>query len=158
MYLQLNVVSMASIGFFIQCRMEDLQKIKGFLGIDGKILLKQGDAIECLRQLPTDSVDLIITDPPYNLSLFMKKRGTNMNKLLDGHFAASGWDDLDFVEWTQEAKLGVAVATISKKVDTINQHINKVMGNAPAKLKVSVNVSDVDWQKIQELFTKERNG
>lgn len=138
--------------------MEDLQKIKGFLGIDGKILLKQGDAIECLRQLPTDSVDLIITDPPYNLSLFIEKRGTNMNKLLDGHFAASGWDDLDFVEWTQEAKLGVAVATISKKVDTINQHINKVMGNAPAKLKVSVNVSDVDWQKIQELFTKERNG
>ena len=148
---------MASIGFFIQCRMEDLQKIKGFLGIDGKILLKQGDAIECLRQLPTDSVDLIITDPPYNLGLFMKKRGTNMNKLRDGHFAASGWDDLDFVEWTQEAKLGVAVATISKKVDTINQHINKVMGNAPAKLKVSVNVSDADWQKIQELFTKERN-
>ena len=149
---------MASIGFFIQCRMEDLQEIKGFLGIDGKILLKQGDAIECLRQLPTDSVDLIITDPPYNLGLFMKKRGTNMNKLRDGHFAASGWDDLDFVEWTQEAKLGVAVATISKKVDTINQHINKVMGNAPAKLKVSVNGSDADWQKIQELFTKERNG
>lgn len=52
--------------------MEDLQEIKGFLGIDGKILLKQGDAIECLRQLPTDSVDLIITDPPYNLGLFMK--------------------------------------------------------------------------------------
>lgn len=102
MYLQLNVVSMASIGFFIQCRMEDLQEIKGFLGIDGKILLKQGDAIECLCQLPTDSVDLIITDPPYNLGLFMKKRGTNMNKLRDGHFAASGWDDLDFVEWTQQ--------------------------------------------------------
>lgn len=72
MYLQLNVVSMASIGFFIPCRMEDLQEIKGFLGIDGRILLKQGDAIECLRQLPTDSVDLIITDPPYNLGLFMK--------------------------------------------------------------------------------------
>lgn len=45
MYLQLNVVSMASIGFFIPCRMEDLQEIKGFLGIDGRILLKQGDAI-----------------------------------------------------------------------------------------------------------------
>lgn len=25
-----------------------------------------------------------------------------MNKLRDGHFAASGWDDLDFVEWTQQ--------------------------------------------------------
>ena len=60
MYLQLNVVSMVSIGFLIQCRMEDLQEIKGFLEIDGRILLKQGDAVGCLRQLPTNSVDLII--------------------------------------------------------------------------------------------------
>lgn len=55
-----------------------------------------------------------------------------------------------------EAKLGGAVTTISKKVDTINQHIDKVLGNALTKLKVSVNVNDADWQKIQELFTKER--
>ena len=55
-----------------------------------------------------------------------------------------------------EAKLGGAVTTISKKVDTINQHIDKVLENAPTKLKVSVNVNDADWQKIQELFDKER--
>ena len=55
-----------------------------------------------------------------------------------------------------EAKLGCAVTTISKKVDTINQHIDKVLENAPTKLKVSVNVNDADWQKIQELFAKER--
>ncbi|UKI47067.1 MAG: hypothetical protein L6V92_06150 [Phocaeicola vulgatus] len=55
-----------------------------------------------------------------------------------------------------EAKLGGAVTTISKKVDTINQHIDKVLENAPMKLKVSVNINDVDWQKIQELFAKER--
>ena len=29
------------------------------------------------------------------------------------------------------------------------------MENAPTKLKVSVNVNDADWQKIQELFAKE---
>ena len=55
-----------------------------------------------------------------------------------------------------EAQLGGAVTTISKKVDTINQHIDKVLENAPTKLKVSVNVNDADWQKIQELFAKER--
>ena len=55
-----------------------------------------------------------------------------------------------------EAKLGGAVTTISKKVDTINQHIDKVLEDAPTQLKVSVNVNDADWQKIQELFTKER--
>ena len=55
-----------------------------------------------------------------------------------------------------EVKLGGAVTTISQKVDTINQHIDKVLENAPTKLKVSVIVNDADWQKIQELFTKER--
>lgn len=55
-----------------------------------------------------------------------------------------------------EVQLGGAVTTIGKKVDTINQHINKVLENAPNQLKVSVNVNDADWQKIQELFAKER--
>ena len=55
-----------------------------------------------------------------------------------------------------EAKLRGAVTTISKKVDTIISNIDKVMENAPTKLKVSVNVNDTDWQKIQELFAKER--
>ena len=32
----------------------------------------------------------------------------------------------------------------------------KVLENAPTKLKVTVNVNDADWQKIQELFAKER--
>ena len=61
-----------------------------------------GDAIKCLRELPDECVDFIITDPPYNLGLFMKNRGTNMNKLRDGHFAASGWDDLNFNDWVLE--------------------------------------------------------
>ena len=55
-----------------------------------------------------------------------------------------------------EAQLGGTVTTIGKKVDTINQHIDKVMENAPAKLNVSVNLNDADWHKIQELFAKER--
>lgn len=55
-----------------------------------------------------------------------------------------------------EVQLGGALTTIGKKVDTINQHIDKVLENAPIKLKVSVNVNDADWQKIQELFAKER--
>ena len=55
-----------------------------------------------------------------------------------------------------EVQLGGAVTTIGKKVDTINQHIDKVLENASTKLKVSVNVNDADWQKIQKLFAKER--
>lgn len=55
-----------------------------------------------------------------------------------------------------EINLGGAVTTIGRKVDTVNQHIDKVLENAPSKLKVSVKVNDADWQKIQELFAKER--
>ena len=51
----------------------------------------------------------------------------------------------------EEGVLGAAVNTISGKVDTINEHIDQVMEDAPTKLKVSVNVSDADWQKMHEL-------
>jgi len=50
-----------------------------------------------------------------------------------------------------ENKLDNAVTTISGKVDTINEHIDQVMEDAPTKLKVSVHVSDADRQKMHEL-------
>ena len=54
-----------------------------------------------------------------------------------------------------ERKLDSTVTDIRGKVDTINTHIDKVLEDAPTKLKVSVNVADVDWQKIQDLFDQE---
>ena len=54
----------------------------------------------------------------------------------------------------EEEVLGAAVNTISGKVDTINEHIDQVMEDAPTKLKVSVSVSDDDWQKMQGLHTQ----
>lgn len=65
-----------------------------YIALDKQNKIALGDAIGCLKELADNSVDFIITDPPYNLGLFMKKRGTNMDKLRNGHFAASGWDDL----------------------------------------------------------------
>lgn len=53
-----------------------------------------------------------------------------------------------------ERKLDDSVTTISGKVDTINEHIDQVMEDAPTKLKVSVTVSDADWQKMQELHVQ----
>ena len=53
-----------------------------------------------------------------------------------------------------EEKLGNAVDTISGKFDTMSEHIGRVMEDAPTKLKVSVTVSDADWQKMQELHAK----
>ena len=54
----------------------------------------------------------------------------------------------------EEGVLGAAVNTISKKVDSINEHIDQVMEDAPTKLKVAVNVSNADWQRMQELHNQ----
>ena len=54
----------------------------------------------------------------------------------------------------EEGVLGAAVNTISGKVDSINEHIDQVMEDAPTKLKVTVNVSNTDWQKMQELHAQ----
>ena len=54
-----------------------------------------------------------------------------------------------------ERKLDASVTSIRGKVDTINTHIDKVLEDAPTKLKVSVNVADADWKKMQEQFDQE---
>ena len=54
----------------------------------------------------------------------------------------------------EEGVLGAAVNTISGKIDTINKHIDHVIEDAPAKLKVTVNVSDDDWEKMQKLHNQ----
>ena len=56
----------------------------------------------------------------------------------------------------EEGVLGAAVNTISGKIDTINKHIDHVIEDAPAKLKVTVNVSDDDWEKMQKLHNQWR--
>lgn len=55
-----------------------------------------------MKLLPDNSVDLVLTDPPYNLGLFMHQRGTNLKKMRDNHFAYSGWDNLEFDTWKEE--------------------------------------------------------
>lgn len=54
----------------------------------------------------------------------------------------------------EEGVLGAAVNTISKKVDSINEHIDQIIEDAPTKLKVTVTVCDTDWQKMQELHNQ----
>lgn len=62
--------------------------------------LDLGDCLNLIKQLPDKSIDLILTDPPYNLGLFMHKRGTNIKGMRNNHFAYSGWDNLEFSQWT----------------------------------------------------------
>ena len=52
----------------------------------------------------------------------------------------------------EEGKLEAAVTTAKTKVESINGHLDNVLKEAPTKLKVSVEVSDADWQKMQQMF------
>ena len=67
--------------------------------LDKNCTLALGDCIEKRREINDNVVDLVLTDPPYNLGLFMKNRETNLGALRENHFAASSWDNLEQKEW-----------------------------------------------------------
>lgn len=57
--------------------------------------------MEAMSSMPSRSIDLILTDPPYNLGKFMKGRATNLKRMRANYFGAAGWDDLDFETWSE---------------------------------------------------------
>jgi len=59
-------------------------------GIIDKILL--GDCLEILKEIPDNSIDLIFTDPPYNIS--------TKNKIFRDYRSGKNGDiNMDFGEW-----------------------------------------------------------
>ena len=69
------------------------------MGKKRSISLINSDCLTALKDIPTQSVDLILTDPPYNLGLFMQNRDTNLKKMRDNFFGAADWDNLDYESW-----------------------------------------------------------
>lgn len=63
--------------------------------------LYNGDCSIEMKNIPDNSVDLILTDPPYNLGNFMINRSTNLAKMRDNFFANAGWDNLESDEWVE---------------------------------------------------------
>lgn len=61
--------------------------------------LALGDCVKKMREINDDVIDLILTDPPYNLGLFMQNRDTNLGALRSNHFAASNWDHVEQKDW-----------------------------------------------------------
>lgn len=77
----------------------DIEKIyedKGFFTIHNTNCLKM------MSKINDNSVDLILTDPPYNLGQFMKSRNAGVFRMRDNHFVSSGWDDLEYDEWARQ--------------------------------------------------------
>lgn len=61
--------------------------------------ITHGDCIQGMSMINEDSVNLILTDPPYNLGLFMQERATNLGAMRENHFAVSYWDHIEQYEW-----------------------------------------------------------
>ena len=70
-----------------------------FHEINKDIKVANGDCLSILKKIDKNTVDLVLTDPPYNLGLFMKKRSTNMVQLRKNHFSATDWDHLSEIDW-----------------------------------------------------------
>jgi DNA modification methylase len=66
-----------------------------------EMTLLKDDCIKAMKNIKSNSVDLILTDPPYNLGNFMKNRSTNLKKMRENFFGAAGWDDLEYNEWVE---------------------------------------------------------
>lgn len=64
-----------------------------------KFIIDNIDCIDGLKELEDKSIDLILTDPPYNLGLFMNQRQTNLGKMRENFFGDAGWDLLTNEEW-----------------------------------------------------------
>ena len=72
--------------------------------IDRSVSLKQidlynNDCLTILKTIEDSIVDLVLTDPPYNLGNFMQERQTNMSKLRGNHFVGTEWDNLGYKQW-----------------------------------------------------------
>ncbi len=74
----------------------------GFESIGGDTLLGNGNCVDFLTFIKSSTVDLILTDPPYNLGNFMHKRNTNLVQMRENQFAYAGWDNLSQEDWEKE--------------------------------------------------------
>ena len=67
----------------------------------GGIRLINGDCLVSMEGIADGSVDLLLTDPPYNLGLFMQGRATNLKRMRENYFGAAGWDNLSADDWAE---------------------------------------------------------
>ena len=77
--------------------------------------LYNDDCLTVMCNMTADSVDLVITDPPYNLGLFMKNRATNLQKMRSNFFGSAGWDDMEYADWLNSMEQFFSQAAILMK-------------------------------------------
>ncbi|MFW6015970.1 MAG: DNA-methyltransferase [bacterium] len=63
------------------------------------------DCLSTMKKIKNNSVDLILTDPPYNLGNFMRDRDFGVKRMRDNTFVTAGWDDLEYNEWLEQMNI-----------------------------------------------------
>lgn len=82
--------------------MQTRQKSDSMKRIDADgVCLINGDCLDSMASIESGSIDLLLTDPPYNLGLFMKGRGAGLGRMRDNFFVSAGWDDLEPDDWAE---------------------------------------------------------
>jgi DNA modification methylase len=68
---------------------------------DDQFWLMQGDCLERMKEIPDDSVDLVLTDPPYNIAR-------------ENNFKTMGRSGIDFGEWDKGFDLFSYIDDVSR--------------------------------------------
>jgi DNA modification methylase len=82
------------------CSSNETKKVTVIQEDSPQYVTHHGDSVLELGKLMANSVDLILTDPPYNLGLFMQGRDSNLGALRENHFVAASWDNDLPEEWS----------------------------------------------------------
>jgi uncharacterized FlaG/YvyC family protein len=117
---------------------------------------KKPDFDEMLSEVQKEIQEKDAEDDVVNRAPELKKLSEDIDKATNTWINATLQLESAIQQYQRcERKLDSTVTDIRGKVDSINTHIDNVLKDAPTKLKVSVNVADADWQKIQDLFDLE---
>ena len=76
-----------------------------------------GDCRDMLAELDDNSVDLILTDPPYQLGEFMQSRNAGVHRMRDNFLVSAGWDngDRDSVHTLLEDVISESARVLKKR-------------------------------------------
>ena len=117
----------------------------------------KSDFDEMMNEVEEDIQEKDAEDAVVNRAPELKKLSDDIDKATNTWINAALQLESGIQQYQRcERKLDSTVTDIRGKVDNINEHIDDVMKDAPDKLKVSVQLNDDDWQKIQELFNQQR--
>ncbi len=76
--------------------------------------LVQIDCLKGLQLIEDDSVNLMLTDPPYNIGGHMKSRGSGIHRLRENHFSICDWDNIEDELWKEQ--MGLLANSLFSKV------------------------------------------